>query len=290
MQIETAYRDAVHQLQEKYFSRNEAAAAVRLVLDHITGEDYIHLKSPEKVLSTPQLALYQAGLQRLLQGHPAPYVVGKREFYGHTFICDERALIPRPESETLVEGAIEHFNGQGNVLLADLGCGSGCIGISIACELPDAQFIATDISTEALELARENATALGVVSRFRFIQGAAGDWTGPLGNILLDGILTNPPYIPNVQRPHLQPSVRDFEPDIALFGGDDGMNQHNLIARQCRAVLKPNGHLWSEFGDGQFDCVRAIYEKEGWKVFPAINDFASIERVLHATLYGKSTF
>jgi release factor glutamine methyltransferase len=282
MQIETAYRDAVQQLQEKYFSRTEAAAAVRLVLDHLMQEDYVHLKSPEKVLSERQLELYQSGLQRLLKGHPAPYVIGKREFHGHTFICDERALIPRPESETLVELAINHFKDQGKVLLADLGCGSGCIGISVACELPEAHFISTDISAEALELARENAVALGVADRFQFIQGAAGDWTGPLGKVLLDGILTNPPYIPNVQKPHLQPSVRDFEPDVALFGGGDGMNEHHHLARQCHSVLKPEGHLWSEIGDGQFDQVQPIYEEAGWKVFPAIDDFAGIERVLHA--------
>jgi release factor glutamine methyltransferase len=247
-------------------------------------ENDVHLKSPEKVLSEQQLALYQSGLQRIVKGNPQPYVIGKREFHGHTFICDERALIPRPESETLVELAITQFKDKGKVLLADLGCGSGCIGISIARELPEAQLIATDISAEALELARENAIALSVADRFQFIQGAAGDWTGPLGKVLLDGILTNPPYIPQMQRPHLQPSVRDFEPDVALFGGDDGMNEHHHLASQCRAVLKPEGHLWSEFGDGQFDDVRPIYEKAGWNVFPAINDFAGIERVLHATL------
>ncbi|MEO6907123.1 MAG: peptide chain release factor N(5)-glutamine methyltransferase [Abditibacteriaceae bacterium] len=284
MLIETAYHDAVRQLQEKYSSQTEAAAAVRLVLDHLMDIEYVHLKFPEKILSPQQLECYQSCLKRLLEGHPAPYVVGKREFYGHSFICDERALIPRPESETLVELAISHFKDHGKVLLADLGCGSGCIGISVARELPGAQFIATDISAEALKLARENAIALGVDNQFQFVQGAAGDWTGPLGKVLLDGILTNPPYIPNVQRPHLQPSVRDFEPDVALFGGGQGMDEHRHLARQCRTALKPEGHLWSEIGDGQFDQVRPIYEEVGWKVFPAIDDFAGIERVLHARL------
>lgn len=284
MLIETAYRDALQQLQEKYSSRTEAAAAVRLVLDHVMDEPYVHLKAPQKALSDAQLERYQASLQRLLGGHPAPYVVGKREFYGHSFICDERALIPRPETETLVEAAVAHFQHRGEVLLADLGCGSGCIAVSVACELPQAHFIATDVSEEALQLARENAVAQGVAGRIRFVQGAPGDWAGPLGDALLDGILTNPPYIPTVQRPHLQPSVRDFEPDMALFGGGEGLDEHHHLARQCRVVLKPQGHLWSEIGDGQFDAVQSIYENAGWKVEPAINDFAGIERVLHATL------
>lgn len=287
MLIETAYRLALQQLQNTNSSRTEAASAIRLVLDDVMDDAYVHLKSPQKELSEDQQKRFESGLQRLLDGQPAPYVVGKREFYGRSFICDARALIPRPESETLVESAIQHFKEKGKVLLADLGCGSGCIVISIACELPQAHFIATDISAEALSLAQENAVLLGVADRIQFIQGALGDWVRPLGKVLLDGIFTNPPYIPIVLRPELQPSVRDFEPDVALFGGSKGLDEHYHLAQQCQSVLKPEGHLWTELGDGQFDDVQPIYEKAGWKVAPAINDFAGIERVLHAQPVGE---
>jgi len=287
MQIETAYHDAVQQLQETYSLRSEAAAAVRLVLDHITGDSYAHLKHPQKVLLPAQQQHFETCLDQLLDGQPAPYVTGKREFYGRSFICDQRALIPRPESELLVEAAIGQFKDHAKVLLADLGCGSGCISVSVASELPQAHFIATDISADALALAHENAVKHGVADRIQFVQGAAGDWKGPLQKVLLDGsrldgILTNPPYLPALKRRNVQKSVRDHEPDVALFGGQDGLDEHRRLAEQCLAVLQPEGYLWAEFGDGQYDAIRDIYQSAGWQSCSVVLDLAGIERMLCA--------
>jgi len=292
MLIETAYRDAVQQLQETYSLRSEAAAAVRLVLDHVTGDSYVHLKYPEKVLLPAQQELFETCMRQLQDGHPAPYVTGKREFYGRSFLCDERALIPRPESELLVEAAITQFKDAPKVLLADLGCGSGCISVSVASELPQARFIATDISADALELAHENAVKHGVANRIQFAQGTAGDWQGPLQKVLLeeellDGILTNPPYLPSLKRRNVQKSVRDHEPDVALFGGQDGLDEHRRLAGQCHSVLKPGGYLWAEFGDGQYDAIQAIYENASWQCCSAVLDLAGIERMLCARRAGE---
>jgi release factor glutamine methyltransferase len=225
-------------------------------------------------------------LGELQRGKPLPYILGQWEFFGLPFRCDERALIPRPETETLVEAAVERLKSKDKVLIADLGTGTGCITVSLAHALPNARVYATDASPQALQLARDNASLNDVVDRVVFMTGTIGSWAGPLLREglsgMFDAVLSNPPYIAAAEIETLQPQIRDWEPRAALDGGIDGLDCYRQIAAQCGLLLAPDGFLMVELGAGQFDIVREIFSAAAWRVAPPIFDLAGIPRVLVA--------
>jgi release factor glutamine methyltransferase len=282
-----AYEMGVRLLTESGFDRNEACSLTRLVLDRVTDLHHAHLTRPETVLTERAELMLSNALDELQRGKPLPYILGQWEFFGLPFRCDKRALIPRPETETLVEAAIERLKSKDEVLIADLGTGTGCIAVSLAHALPDARVYATDASLQALQLARDNAARNGVINRIKFITGAIGDWAGPLLREGLEGkfdaVLSNPPYIAAAEIETLQPQIRDWEPRAALDGGADGLDCYRRIATQCSPLLAPNGSLIVELGAGQFDMVREIFTISGWVVTEPIFDLAGISRVLVAT-------
>src|SRR6185503_11480868 len=151
----------------------------RLLIDYLTGTRYAHLMEPSRELPVSGAEL-DASLDQLRRGRPMPYLLGEWEFFGLKFICDERALVPRPETETLVEAALQRLAGTVQPRVADLGTGTGCIAISIAHALPQAQVWATDVSPDALELAGENAQRHDVVERVHLVRGEPGEWAAPL--------------------------------------------------------------------------------------------------------------
>lgn len=231
--------------------------------------------------------------RQLQNGRPVPYILGRRAFYDLDFKCDERALIPRPETELLVETALKHLALHSapfqTLRLADLGTGTGCIAISIAKNGPAVHVVATDVSPAALQLARENAHTHNALQRIEFVAGRSGDWATPLREYSRPGdgggfdvIVSNPPYIAPRDIENLPAPIKDFEPRHALDGGADGLDCYRQIAAQCRLLLKPNGILACELGAGQFAAVRDIFETEQWRVQEPILDFAGIERVLLA--------
>jgi release factor glutamine methyltransferase len=219
---------------------------------------------------------------------PLAYLTRQREFFGLPFHCDRRALIPRPETEILVELAATRLKNNGGALIADLGTGSGCIAVSVAHAVPGSVIYATDLSPGALDLARENAALNHVANRIEFVAGRTAKWASPLlregfGG-MFDCVLSNPPYISKPDIETLEPQIRDWEPRLALDGGDDGLDCYRQIASQCGALLKPDGFLAVELGAGQFAAVESLFHSEGWVVEASIRDFADIERVLVATL------
>lgn len=258
----------------------------RLLVDHFTGTRYAHLMRPHDLLSSTQAQALEQAVEKVAAGYPVPYVVGRCEFYGLEFVCDERALIPRPETEVLVEAAVARLQNRPAPVVADLGTGTGCIAISVAHALPTATVYATDLSPNARDLARQNAAALGVADRVQFLTGQADNWAPPLQDLAIrqkfDAILSNPPYIAAGDIETLQPEVRDWEPRLALIAGQDGLSCYRQIATQCRTLLKDDGFLMVELGAGQFGQVRDIFVNAGWKVEPPLYDLAGIERVLVA--------
>jgi release factor glutamine methyltransferase len=288
---QTIFRDLLAQTGDL----GEARAGARLLTDNISGRQHAHLAHPLGVLPTPQQAQLQTALSELQSGRPLAYILGKREFYNLSFRCDERALIPRPETELLVETALEKLENKNSKFktrhVADLGTGTGCIAIAIAKNCNDAQIIATDISPAALELARENALAHGVAERVQWLAGKNADWASPLREYSrsedgsesgFDLIVSNPPYIAPRDIEDLPPQIRVFEPRRALDGGPDGLDCYRQIAAQCETLLDADGVLACEMGAGQFEKVRAIFENQNWRVQKPILDFAGIERVLVA--------
>lgn len=216
------------------------------------------LASPPPVDLEPRFSEWIARRERY---EPAAYIVGTREFWGLPFAVTPAVLIPRPETEFVVEEAIRLIGADGgagaaSARVADIGTGSGCIAVSIAHDVPGCRVVATDVSAEALRVARANASTHGVGERVLFVQtpyldGVSGDF---------DLIAANPPYVRAGDKPALSADVR-HEPDVALFGGATGLDHLDAVIARAAATLRVNGWLVMEFGFGQEDDVRALVER-----------------------------
>lgn len=226
-----------------------------------------------KPLQPQELAEIRARVKRRGNHEPVAYITGSRGFWEHDFKVDQRVLVPRPETEHLVEAAIQYLKTIESPRVVDVGCGSGCITISVAQAVTEARVLGIDLSPDALIIAQENATALGAES----VEWAQGD--------LLDGqdgpfdlILSNPPYIPSADLDELMPSVRDFEPHMALDGGEDGLNLYRRLIPQAYDRLVPDGVLMVEIGHDQGTAVVEIFGECGFDEVSLGKDYASLDR------------
>ncbi len=229
---------------------------------------------PEQQLTDIEWLHYGRYLHQRLQGRPTQYITGRQEFYGREFKVDARALIPRPETEHLIEAVLPRAAGA--PLIVDVGCGSGAIAVTLALELPQARVIASDISWAALQLARENAAALGANAAF-----VAGDLLAAVKAVSVDIVVSNPPYVAAESRAELATEVRDWEPSLALFGGADGFEITARLLPDAARVLRPGGLLVMEMGAGQW----AAHEQKAAAYFTDIEplfDLAGIHRALMA--------
>lgn len=232
-------------------------------------------------LDPPSVAQYQALAQQRLDGQPMAYLLGFREFMGHDFAVSPAVLIPRPETELLVETALDVLarSDLAAMRVLDMGTGSGAIAVSIALACAKAQVVATDVSAEALVLARDNAQRLG--ARVEFF---CGNWYDAiLGQPEFDLIVSNPPYI-SATDPHLEQGDLRFEPAGALTDGADGLDSLRAIVRDAHLWLKPGGALWMEHGWDQALAVRCLLQQAGFKRVESLPDLAGIERISGAYL------
>ena len=265
---------------------DSAPLEARLLLAHaLDAAPDALLTEPDQPVSAAITTRFWSVVGRRLQREPLFYITGEREFYGLPFYVDARALIPRPETELLVEEAIAaaaimaapHTNGNG-LLVADVGSGSGCIVVATASVLTGARFIATDISAGAVDVARANAERHGVAGRITF---SVGDLLEPLTEPI-DIIIANPPYIPAENLPALQAEIRDHEPRVAIDGGAGGMTIAERLVRSAPGHLKPGGWLLMEVGYGQaplmVDAAKEVFPP-GSDIDMAL-DLAGIPRVV----------
>lgn len=226
-------------------------------------------------------ARYEAMTARRERREPVAYITGRREFWGLDFVVSPAVLIPRPETELIVETALEKLpHPDREWRIADVGTGSGCIAVALATERQAATVTATDISDAAIEVARRNAMRHGVNGRITFRRTSLlDDVRGPF-----DLIVANPPYVPKSARPALAPDVRDFEPEPALFGhGADGLDEVRAILAQAATRLAPGGCLLMEFGYGQGAAVKEAAEAaNGLAVDTILKDLQGHERTLVA--------
>lgn len=235
----------------------------------------------ERPLTPDELAAVRALVQRRRQREPVAYILGRRDFYGATFAVDARVLVPRPDTETVVSRALLAFPKDTSVRWLDLCTGSGAIPIAILRACPSATAVATDVSEGAIEVARVNATSLGVEERLELRQG---DLFAAVGaDELFDGITSNPPYIPSATVPTLMPEVSKHEPSLALDGGVDGLDFYRRIARESPAHLVDGGRLLLEVGEGQAGQVAELLAETG-AFEPAVTtrDYGGIDRVVEA--------
>jgi release factor glutamine methyltransferase len=232
------------------------------------------LAHPEQPLNANQQACYMTLLERRLSGEPVAYLLGEREFFGLPFKVSPATLIPRPETELLVELALKRIPQQGAYRVLDLGTGSGAIALSIAHARPNAEVMAVDVSGAALEVAHFNTHQLNL-DNARLLQS---DWFGALKNERFDMIVSNPPYIAADDTHLAQGDVR-FEPRGALASGADGLDDTRLIIAQAKDHLSAHGWLLCEQGYDQAAQVRALLQQSGYTGIFSVRDMAGIERV-----------
>ncbi len=256
----------------------EAAAGIglvdaRVLACHLLGVGRAWLAAnPMHVLTESQDARYDLLVAQRSMGHPVAYLVGTREFYGRDFEVGPAVLIPRPETETLVEAALARMGPSASVL--DLGCGSGAIAVTLACERPGTVVTAVDASAEALEVARRNAGRHGAAVEF-----FRGDWYAPVAGRRFDLVVANPPYVAAGDR-HLAEGDLRFEPREALTDGSaDGLDSLRAIVDGARAHLEGGGWLLVEHGYDQAGACRALLEAAGFADRVSIPDLAGIPRV-----------
>jgi len=260
----------------------EAASLEACVLfEHAAGFDRAALLARGREPVEPNAAQrYECLLGERVRRIPLAYITGEREFWSLRLRVDRRVLVPRPETETLVEATLDRI-GPG-ARLADVGTGSGAIVIALARELGSGVFVGTDRCASAIAVARANAAEHGLAKRIEFLEG---DLLAPLFGrpVLLDALVSNPPYIPSAELDDLQPEVRDHEPRAALDGGSDGLALIARIIAGAPPLLRCGGWLLLEIGAGQADSVRALLERTG--CFDDVStrcDLAGIERVVAA--------
>jgi release factor glutamine methyltransferase len=220
---------------------------------------------------------YEPLVARRERREPVSYILGTREFYGLDFEVGPDVLIPRPETELVVEEALALLGNEGAPVIVDVGTGSGCIAISLAKAIPSARVIASDVSPEALRVASRNAARHNVLDRVEFLETSFLDGIPDQ----IDVVVSNPPSGPSPSQPALTPEVRDFEPRIAVFSGEDGLDGVRAVLEGAVARLKPGGWLVMEFGCGQDDGVtRLVQDTPGLELVKVRHDLQDIPRTV----------
>lgn len=273
VRIDAAVKSAAETLADVSESpRLDAEVLLARALDLPRSYLYAH---PDEVLDEASSARFFATLEKRLEGLPLAYITGEKEFWSLSLAVGPGALVPRPETELLVELALREIPRRGELSVLDLGTGSGAIAVALASERPACRIVATDVSEAALRIAKHNATRLGLGN----IDFVAADWMSPLAGRRFDLIVSNPPYV----RPD-DPALDKlcFEPRLALVSGNDGLHAIRTLARGCGRLLIPSGVLMLEHGEDQRDDVARILAKEGWNGTRCFNDLAGRPRVTRA--------
>ncbi len=234
----------------------------------------------ERPLEKAELTAYKVLHQRRRAHEPVAYILGAREFYGRSFVVDKRVLVPRPDTETLVDVALRRSaSAMLSARTLDLCTGSGCVAVTLARERPTWEVLGTDLSEDALEVARENAVRLAAVPRVYFRKADLLD--GVHG--VFDVITANPPYIRIDEKPELAKTILDHEPHLALFGGDDGLDLVRRIVDAAPPSLAVGGLLAMEIGAGQADATAALLDARGFSAIEKTKDYGGIDRVVSGT-------
>ena len=254
----------------------------RILVAHVLGLEPSDLTIKDGIsVSDSDLFKINEFLERRLNGEPVSRIIGEREFWSLPFYVTEDTLDPRPDTETLVDAALDQVsrNSLPVQIVLDAGTGSGCLLLALLTEWPEVFGIGVDMSLPALGVAQRNAERLGLAKRCAFV---GSDWLGAIGGEV-DLIVCNPPYIAASQASGLSPSVLDYDPHIALFGGTDGLDAVRVLAPEFLRVLRPDGVVVIEIGQGQTRDVSDILTQSGFSVIQVYKDLAGVERCLLAS-------
>ncbi len=263
-------------LRDAGISPDEADLDGRLLAEHVLGWTPERLLIDEGHAETPEFsARYDVLVERRARHEPIAYIVGHQEFWGLEFEVAPAVLIPRPETELIVESALEVIPRDRPCDVADICTGSGCIAVALAKERPRARIVAIELSNAALEIARRNASRHGAADRIDFERE---DLFGDSGRAF-DVVVSNPPYVAEADRPSIQPEVRDHEPALALFAGPDGLHVIRRLVGEAPSRLRAGGSLIFEFGFGQADAVEELISRTpGLRMIELRRDLQNIPR------------
>jgi release factor glutamine methyltransferase len=251
-----------------------------LLLLHMIGRDRVFLIThPQEDLTAEGAVRYYALIERRLAGEPIQYITGETEFYALPFHVTRDVLIPRPETEHLVEKVLELAAQFARPRIVDVGTGSGAIAVALAHKLPTAQIWATDVSAAALKVARGNAERNGVAERIRFLEG---DLLAPVAGEQFEFVVSNPPYVADYNRSSLAVEVREYEPAQALFAGTHGLDVYRRLIPSAHAAIAAGGFVALEIGYGQDAAVAALLAEMGFEQIEFIPDLQGLPRVASA--------
>jgi release factor glutamine methyltransferase len=278
MSIHDLVQGARNRFVNAGISAGLAALDAEVLARRVLGWDRARfLTDRNESASSVFLLNYEPLVARRERREPVSYILGTREFWGLDFEVGPAVLIPRPETEMIIEETLAVVDRHGSPRIVDVGTGSGCIAIVLAREIPGARVLASDVSPEALAVARRNAVRHGVGDRINFVE------TSFLDGIEqgIDVIVSNPPYVPSISRPGLTPEVRDYEPRVAVFSGEDGLDGLRSVLEGAAAKLVPGGVLVMEFGCGQDDCVTSlVHTVTGLQLVKIRHDLQDIPRTV----------
>lgn len=267
----------LHDLSKRLGSMLEA----RILVSHVTGfTDADIIAFHDIPLSPAQSDMLEKCIEQRLQGRPVSKITGQKEFYGRVFSVTDDVLDPRPDSETLIDITLRHLRtaNKNDLAILDLGTGSGCLILTLLAELPGSTGIATDISDKALAVAKNNAVQLNLNSRVQFVKS---DWFTDIKG-QFDIIISNPPYIETCTLDHLDIDVRDYDPVLALDGGEDGLAPYRVIFPQIRHYLKKGGFMAIEHGTGQSVRIKRLIDNTAFEEIRVHHDLGGHDRVTSA--------
>ncbi len=257
------------------------------LLRHVLGWDRAALVArPDAEIAASQEERFRELVRRRSERVPLQYLVGTQAFWKHEFRVTPDVLIPRPETELLVETSLARLHDVPQPVIVDVGTGSGCIALSLAAERADAEVHAVDLSERALAVARDNARRLGLSGRVVFHQG---DLLEPVAHLArrIDLVVSNPPYVEAAEREALAPEVKDHEPALALFGDETPAATYTRLGREAARLLRLEGLLVVEIGQGQASLAVAAFEAAGLQVVDSLDDLAGVGRVIVATQHDS---
>jgi release factor glutamine methyltransferase len=277
--LKQALTSAVEQLEASDVGSPRLNAETLLMFILGVNRAYLYAH-PERELTAEETARYDEVIQQRSSGVPSQYITGHQEFWGLDFLVSPAVLIPRPETEHLVETVLELAREVSNPRIVDVGTGSGCIALALARELKHAEIYGVDLSAEALEIARANAARLQLDERVRFLQSNVLEALADRRDF--DIVVSNPPYVGHNEADKVQRSVFEYEPRMAVFAGETGLDVIRPLIEQAHHVLKPGGYLAIEIGYSMRDAVLELIRSALWNEPTIVPDLQGIPRVIAA--------